>query len=271
VVRPAAAENEGSGGPVMAFGFWDFALLLLVSVQATALAYVRTPRLRAFVTALPIPFTLAALAVGKPIDASNVAAVVLLLFYALAVRALHKGTGAPIIPSIVVAAVGYGMAGAFLKSVVPTGDFAFWPACVLSLGVTAALRRWMPRTDEPDRHHPLPPWLKFPAIAAVIFVLILLKRVLGGFMTMFPMVGVFAAYEGRYRLDAFCRAFDAFAFAIVPFLAAVRVLQPRIGLASALAAGWLVHIPVLLWQIREPRKKLSLAIETETAPENEGL
>lgn len=237
----------------MVFGFWDLALLVLVSAQATALAYVRTAPLRAFVTALPVPFTLAALAVGRPVDASNVAAVALLLFYALAVRILHKGVGVPIIPSIVAAAAGYGMAGAFLKSVVPSGDMAFWAACVLSLGLTAGLQRWMPQTDEPDHHHPLPPWLKFPAVFAVIFGLILLKQVLGGFMTMFPMVGVFAAYEGRYRLDAFCRAFDAFAFAIVPLLAAVRILQPRIGLAPALAAGWLVHIPVLLFQIKGPR------------------
>jgi hypothetical protein len=251
---------------MMAFGFWDIALLVLVSAQATALAYVRTAPLRAFITALPIPFTLAALAVGRPVDASNVAAVALLLFYALAVRVLHKNAGVPIIPSIVAAAVGYGVTGAFLKSVVPPGDLAFWAACVLSPGLTIVLRRWMPRTNEPDHHHPLPPWLKFPAVAAVIFGLILLKRVLGGFMTMFPMVGVFAAYEGRFRLDAFCRAFDAFAFAIIPLLAAVRILQPRIGLAPALAAGWLVHIPVLLFQIREPRKAPSAAVGTAETP-----
>jgi hypothetical protein len=243
----------------MAFGFWDFALLLLVSAQATALAYVRTAGARAFLTALPVPFTLAALSVGRPVDASNVAAVVLLLFYALAVRALHKGAGIPIIPAIVLSAAAYGTAGAFLKSVIPSGDLVFWPACILALSVAAAMRRWMPRTNEPDRHHPLPPWLKFPAVAAVIFALILLKRVLGGFMTMFPMVGVFAAYEGRYRLDAFSRAFDAFALAIVPFMAAARILQPRIGLAPALVAGWLVHIPVLLFLIKEPRKANSTA------------
>jgi len=206
--------------------------------------------------------------VGRPVDASNVAAVVLLLLYALVVRALHKGAGVPIIPSIMASAIGYVSTGALLKSIIPPGDLAFWPACVLSLGAAAAMRRWTPRTDEPDHHHPLPPWLKFPAVAAVIFGLILLKRVLGGFMTMFPMVGVFAAYEGRYRLDAFCRAFDAFAWAIVPFIATVRILQPRLGLGPALAAGWLVHIPILLWRIREPRP--AAQSEPASAVENGG-
>jgi hypothetical protein len=153
----------------MTLGLWDIALLVLVSAQATSLAYVRGAGAKAFITALPIPFTLAALSVGRPVDASNVAAVLLLLLYALAVRALHKGAGLPIIPVIVVAASGYAVSGALLKSIIPSGDIAFGAACVLALGAAAAMRRWTPRSDEPDRHHPLPPWLKFPAVAAVIF------------------------------------------------------------------------------------------------------
>jgi hypothetical protein len=31
-------DNEGAGRPLMALGFWDFALLLPVNVQASALA-----------------------------------------------------------------------------------------------------------------------------------------------------------------------------------------------------------------------------------------
>ena len=52
-------------------------------------------------------------------------------------------------------------------------------------------------------------------------------------------------------------------------LAAVRLLQPRLGLGPALAAGWLVHIPILLWRIREPRpaaqSKPAAAVENEGA------
>jgi hypothetical protein len=249
----------------MSFGFWDLALLALVSIQATALAYVRADGPRAFITALPVPFTLASLAVGRPVDSSNVVAVVLLLFYALAVRILHQNLRFPIIPSIAVSAVGYASAGAFLKSILPRTDMFFGAACLLALAAAAAFLHWRPRADEIDSHHPLPPWLKFPAVAAVIFAVILLKRTLGGFMTMFPMVGVFAAYEGRFRLGAFCRAFDAFALAVVPLMAVVRILQPRTGLAAALAAGWLVHIPILLLQIRGTRPASDAPLEAETA------
>lgn len=235
-------------------GFWDFALLLLVSVQATGLAFVQSAKAKAFLTALPVPLTLAALAVGKPVDASNVVAVDVLLAYAYIVRGLHLRARVPIIPAIAVSAVGYGAAGAALKTIIPGGEFSFWAACGLTWLVAGAVHHWMPRPEEPDHHRHLPPWLKFPAVASVVFLLILLKRVLGGFMTMFPMIGVFAAYEGRNRLGAFCRAFDAFAIAVVGFLAAARLLQPRIGLALALLSGWLVHVPILLLLLREPRK-----------------
>jgi len=75
------------------------------------------------------------------------------------------------------------------------------------------------------------------------------------------MIGVFAAYEGRNRLGAFCRAFDAFAIAVVGFLAAARLLQPVIGLAPALLSGWLVHVPTLRLLLREPR-----IMETKAGP-----
>ena len=238
---------------MIAFGFWDYALLVLVSGQATLLAYVRHPKWKALITALPVPFTLAALAVGKPVNTSNIAALNVLLAYALLVWGLHGGLKIPIIPAIAVSAVGYCAAGLGLKSVLPDTEAAFWIACGLTLAIAAAIHRLLPRTTRPDPHKHLPPWLKFPLVAAVIFALILLKSALQGFMTLFPMVGVFAAYEGRRRLDAFCRAFDAFAFAMVPFLGIVRLLQPRLGFGLALSAGWLIYLPILWLQIRDFR------------------
>jgi hypothetical protein len=70
-------------------------------------------------------------------------------------------------------------------------------------------------------------------------------------MTMFPMVGVFAAYEGRTSLRAVCRTLPDFMFAMVPMMAAVRLAQPRMGLLAALGVGWLVFIPMLFPLIRD--------------------
>jgi len=243
---------------VIVLGAWDIVLLVVVSAQATLLAYLDHPRWKALILALPIPFTLAALAVGAPVNATNVAALNVLLAFIHAVRLLHDKARVPIVPSIAVSAAGYCVAGALLKSVIPATDLAFWIACVLTLGVAVATHAVFRRGDEPDHRSPLKPWVKLPMVAAVVFGLILLKRILAGFTTMFPMVGMFAAYEGRTSLRAVCRTLPDFMFAMVPMLAVIRLVQPSLGLGPALAVGWLVFIPMLYPLIRDfwgPEKK----------------
>jgi len=243
---------------VIALGAWDIVLLVVVSLQATLLAYLDHPRWKALILALPIPFTLAALAVGAPVNATNVAALNVLLAFIHAVRLLHDKARVPIVPSIAVSAAGYCVAGALLKSVIPATDLAFWIACVLTLGVAVATHAVFRRGDEPDHRSPLKPWVKLPMVAAVVFGLILLKRILAGFTTMFPMVGMFAAYEGQTSLRAVCRTLPDFMFAMVPMLAVIRLVQPSLGLGPVLAVAWLVFIPMLYPLIRDfwgPEKK----------------
>jgi len=243
---------------VIALGFWDLALLSIVSTQATLLAYVRQPRWKALIMVLPIPFTLAALALGTPVNTTHVVALNLLLLYTHAVRLLHARAGVPIIPAIVLSAAGYCGAGALLGKVLPLTPAAFWIACALSLGVAAAAHALFPRHDEPGHRSHLPPWIKFPIIAGVILMLIVMKRFLQGFMTMFPMVGVVASFESRTSLGSVCRAMPDFMFAMIPMMAVVRVVQPQLGLGPALGAGWLVFIPMLaplirdFWTVKSP-------------------
>ncbi len=236
---------------MIALGFWDIVLLVVVSLQATLLAYLSHPRWKALILALPIPFTLAALAVGAPVNAANVVALNVLLAFTHAVRLLHDKVRMPIVPAIVLSAAGYIAAGALLKSVIPATDLAFWLSCVLTLGIAAATHHLFKRGDEPDHRSPLKPWVKLPLVAAVVFGLILIKHVLAAFTTMFPMVGIFAAYEGRTSLRAVCRSLPDFMFAMVPMLAAVRLAQPRLGLGPALAVGWVVFLPMLYPLIRD--------------------
>ncbi len=243
---------------MIALGFWDLALLSIVSVQATLLAYVRHPKWKALIMVLPIPFTLASLALGAPVNTTHVVALNLLLLYTHAVRLLHVCAGVPIIPAIILSAAGYCGVGALLRNVLPLTPAAFWIACALSLGVAAAAHALFPRHDEPGHRSHLPPWIKFPIIAGVILMLIVMKRFLGGFMTMFPMVGVVASYESRTSLGSVCRAMPDFMFAMIPMMAVVRVVQPQLGLGPALGAGWLVFIPMLaplirdFWTVKSP-------------------
>ncbi len=243
---------------MIAFGFWDIALLVLVSSQATLLAYVRHPKWKALIMVLPIPFTLAALAVGAPVNTTHVAALNLLLAYTHAVRVFHDHLRLPIILAIVLAAAGYCVAGALLRDVLPLTDAAFWVTCVLTLLVAAAAHALYPKPDESGGRTHLPLYIKFPIVAGVILMLIVMKRFLQGFMTMFPMVGVVASYESRTSLGTICRALPDFMFAMVPMLAVVRLVQPSLGLGAALGAGWLVFLPMLaplfrdFWTAKDP-------------------
>ena len=110
---------------MIAFGFWDLALLAIVSTQATLLAYVRHPKWKALIMVLPIPFTLASLSLGTPVNTTHVAALNLLLAYTHAVRLLHARAGVPIIPAIALSAAGYCGAGALLREVLPLTPAAF--------------------------------------------------------------------------------------------------------------------------------------------------
>lgn len=236
---------------MISLGFWDIALLTLVSSQATLLAYLSHPKWKAVILTLPIPFTLAALAVGVPVSTTHVVALNLLLAFTHAVRWLHYRARVPIIAAIAVSAAGYCAAGAALRPVMPSSELSFWIACGATLMVAVAAHALFPHQDEPDHRSPMPAWLKFPLVAVVILALIVIKRFLQGFMTMFPMVGVFAAYEARFSLGAVCRAIPDFMLAMVPLMAVVHLAQPRLGLGAALAVGWLVFLPILYRMIRD--------------------
>jgi hypothetical protein len=227
-------------------GFWDIALLVLVSAQATLLAYLSDRKWKAVITALPIPFTLAALAVGLPVGTTNVLALVLLLGFMHAVRLLKDRGRVPIIPAIVVSAGAYCALGALLVPLTPRSGPSFWVACAAVLALGLGADSLFPRRDEPEYRSPMSPWLKFPLVAAVILALILIKHQLQGFMTLFPMVGVFAAYETRFSLGTLCRTFSSFILAMVPMQVVVRLLQPRLGLGPALLVGWVVFLPFIV-------------------------
>jgi len=229
--------------------FWDIALILVVSVMGTAVAYLRHPEHKAFVLMLPVPFTLASLALGRPVDATNVLGMGVLFGFSVGVWTLHTRCRWPILPAIAVCAGGYCAAGAGIARLRPEGDAAFWAAAALLFLAAAGLIRALPYREEPHHRTPLPVWIKLPAIALVISGLVLIKQHLGGFTTMFPMVGTVAAYEARNSLWTIVRRLPWVIVLMVPMMAVIRLAQPHIGLPAALAAAWPLFL-LLLWLFR---------------------
>lgn len=219
---------------------WDWAFIFTSATMGTVVAYLRHPEHKTWPLMLPLPFTVATLAVGRPVDSTNVVALLVMLAYVFAVWGLRTVARWPIVLAIVVAAGGYCLVGAALAPVTPTGDAAFWCVTMVVWLVGVVLIRWLPYRTEPHYRTPLPVWVKFPVIALVIFGVVQLKQQLGGFMTMFPVMGIVAAYESRHSLWTNVRKVPWVLVTMVPMVASIRVLQTRLGLPVALLMSWLV-------------------------------
>lgn len=228
---------------------WDIALIVVVSVMGTAVAYLRHPEHKAFVLMLPVPFSLATLAVGRPVDATNVLAMGVLFGFTIGVWYLRVRRRWPILAAIAACATGYCLVGAAIARLRLGSDAAFWTAAGAMLAASLLLIRLLPYREEPHHRTPLPVWVKLPAIVLVIAGLVLIKRQLGGFTTMFPMVGVVAAYEARHSLWTIVRRIPWIILIMVPMMTAIRLTQDRLGLGGALAVAWPVFL-ALLWLFR---------------------
>jgi len=79
---------------------------------------------------------------------------------------------------------------------------------ILVLFVAIMLALFTQRPYENPYRTDLPVYIKLPIIIGVVSILIVLKKYLQGFMTVFPMVGVIAAYEGRFMLASIAGRFQ---------------------------------------------------------------
>ena len=232
----------------LGFGFWDVALIVGVSLQTTLLAFVRSPRLKAFLYSFPVPFTIANLALGRPVGASHMVGYLNLLLFMNMVRWLHVGLRLAIVASIVASAAIYCLVGVALNAVLPLTAPAFWAAFAAVAATGIVLARLLPHRAEPGHRSDLPVAAKFAAVAVVISALVSLKGALGGFMTTFPMVGVVAAYEARHSLWTMVRQTPLVILSLGSMAAAMWVAQQvfAVAIPASLAIGWAVWLAILI-------------------------
>jgi len=234
----------------------DIALVLVVTTMGVVVAYLRNPEHKAHVLMLPVPFTLTTLALGRPIDCINILAIAGNFGYTILVWLLHERLRLPILAAIAVSVSGYCLLGAALVQGGPAGGTAFWTALVATLIAGAMILASLP--DREGRHHrtPLPLWAKTPAVAAVAIGLVAIKHLIGGFTTMFPLVGMITAYESRHSLWTIVRRMAWMLLLMPPMLAAIRLLQPHVGLPAATVLSWPVYLAGLwAWHQRPKTSK----------------
>ncbi len=227
--------------------FWDWLLFPSVVILSLGVAYLYRPEYKALILALPIPSTIAILSLHKAVNADNMLSLTLLLLFTHLVRIIYVRKWLPILPAIVAAAAAYCLSAYVLDWLLPERDgWWFYGAVVWNFLLAAAMLRWFPHRDEEGSRSTMHPALKVIALTGVVLFLLILKKQLGGFMTIFPMVGVVAAYEARNCLYSSCRQIPVVMMTIGIMLLVTYLLQDYFTLPGALAAGWVAFLAVIV-------------------------
>ena len=239
------------------FSSWDVLLIVIVSLEAVLLAYISAPRWKAFFLSTPIPFSISFMSVGMPLDVTNVTAILLVFAYTHAVRILHYTVKLPILLSILISALGYSIFGSLLAKHMPRTELAFW--IVVGIVVITAILglRYTPDHVEPGHKTAIPLRIKIPLTVLLVVAIILAKNSLQGFMTAFPMLGVFGSYEGRKSLWTNCRQMPLLLIIFLPLTVTMKLFQPMTGPGIALLIGWIPALIVLLSLFIKTQKKIA--------------
>lgn len=231
----------------MSLEIWDVLLVLVVTAMVICIAYLADPKWKAFMLTLPIPFSVAALSIGKQVDATNVLGLILLLIFTHGVRILHINLGLNIILSIIISAITYCALGAVCVANMPSGDWIFWTASAAVVLIAVLVLLFSPHRKEKSHRSTLPVWAKVPLVVCVVISLLLIKSYLRGFMTVFPMVGVLAAYEARHSLWTMSRQIPFVMLSLLPMMVTMK-LSYSFGAGWSLACGWAVFL-LVLWPV----------------------
>ncbi len=236
-------------------GLPDLILLLVVTGQVLALAYLHSPRAKSLVYMLPLPFSAALVATGHGVDATHIIGMGAVWGFLWLVWLLHVRWGMKIILADVCSLLLYAGLSLLLAAWVPVTwtvhSAGYWVAIGVLLVACAAASR-LPPPRESGHRSSLPIAIKGPLVFALILVLILSKNALRGFMPSFPMVTVFAVYEARHSLRTLAQRMQIFVAGFACMASVIAVLLPaQSGLTPTqyllpLAAGWAVYLP-LYW------------------------
>lgn len=240
------------------FGLWELALVAVVTLQSTAMAYLHAPRWKALAFTLPFPFSTIVLASERPIETPHVLGLIVALVYIHGVRLLYMRLRVPIALSIVLGVLLYCAVSFWMLQWFPVSEASFWVVC----GTVFAGGWWLyikipPRT-EPGHRTPLPVWQKVTLVFAVVCGLVQVKEALEGFAALFPLAGVIGVYEARHSLWTVGRQVPVMFIVMTPMMAVTHLTQDKLGLAGGLAIGWLVFlvawVPITRrqWVVKSP-------------------
>ena len=209
---------------------YDWLLIFMVTALGTASAYMKDPQLKAVAATIPIPCGFAYIAVGLPMGTANAISAVLCLAYVHVVRICHYKIKIPIVLSIIIGLALFVVIGTTLQPIIPDNEPVFYAVCLFDFLLGILLFQKQSYKSGVPYKTPLPVYIKAPAIAFVVSGLMIIKRLMGGFCTSFPMMNSIVSYESRYSLGDQCRQLPLFLIAGPIMFIEMRILETRLGL-----------------------------------------
>ncbi|MCQ2103519.1 MAG: hypothetical protein MJY98_09880 [Fibrobacter sp.] len=211
------------------FSFYDWLLVFMVTALGTLSAYLKDPQLKAVTATIPIPFGFAYIAVGLPIGAANAISGFMCMLYANIVRVLHYKAKVPIVPAIIIGLACFVLMGTFLMPRIPDSEGFFVGVCAFDFIVGLIMFQKQKYKAGVRYKTPLPIYIKAPAIAGVVSVLMFIKQLMGGFCTSFPMMNSIVSYESRFSLGDQCRQLPLFLIAGPFMFLEMHFIETRLG------------------------------------------
>lgn len=255
------------------FAFYDWLLVIVVTALGTISAYLKDPQLKAVTATIPIPCGFAYIAVGLPMGAANAISGFMCLLYVHIVRILHYKVKVPIVLSILAGLAFFVTFGTFLTPRIPDSEPFFIGVCIFDCLVGIIL--FQTQTYKPGVRYktPLPVYIKAPAIAFVVSGLMLIKRLMGGFCTSFPMMNSIVSYESRYSLGDQCRQLPLFLIAAPFMFVEMHFIETRLGLNHwiVLLCGYALFAAIYWPLNQELRRRVRAAGGVELPPQAQKL
>jgi hypothetical protein len=221
----------------------------VLAAFVSLIASFHNPRLKALVYSLPVPFCCAYLATHKPVDATHMAGLGLIMGYNWSVYMIARRWRWPLGLAIALGVSGYVSAAVLLSHVVPLAAVPLpWAALAVLAFWATMVWRYRP-IDEPGHRGAMPWWLKAPVVFIVGLVMYNLTGLMGGAVFTFPYAGVFTSYESRHSLRTLAGQFTINTLGIWSLVVTIWWTQSALpfpwpvlpGLGAMLLALALVH------------------------------
>jgi uncharacterized membrane protein YfcA len=176
--------------------------------------------------------------------------------YVHIVRISHNRLHVPIVISIVIGLATFVAIGTTLAPIVPDSEPVFFGVCLFDFLLGVLIFQKQPYKSGVPYKTPLPVYVKAPAIAFVVAGLMVIKRLMGGFCTSFPMMNSIVSYESRYSLGDQCRQLPLFLIAGPFMFVEMRLLETRLGLNHwiVLLCGYILFA-FIYWPLNKKLKQ----------------